>query len=75
MKEKATAGLVTALLVAPICALCLLGPVVLGGFLTWVSARLGGFDWGTAGVLAGLAAILVFAIVRRRRTRDGRRAS
>jgi hypothetical protein len=75
VKEKATAGLVTALLVAPICALCLLVPVMLGGGLTWLSAWLGGFDWGTAGALAGLAAILVFAIVRRRRTRDGRRVS
>lgn len=75
MNEKATAGLVTVLLVAPICLFCLLGPAVLGGVLTWMSARLGGLDWDTAGVLAGLAAILVFAIVRRRRTRDGRRAS
>jgi hypothetical protein len=75
VKEKTTAGLVTALLVAPICLLCLLRPVVLGGGLTWLSAWLGGFDWGTAGVLGGLAAILVFAIVRRRRTRDGRRVS
>ena len=75
MKEKATAGLVTALLVAPICALCLLGPAVLGGFLTWVSVRLGGFDWGTAAVLAGLAAILVYAILRRRRSKDGRQVS
>jgi hypothetical protein len=75
MKEKATAGLVTALLVAPICALCLLVPVMLGGGLTWLSAWLGGFDWGTAGVLAGLAAILVFAVLRRRRARDERPTS
>jgi hypothetical protein len=75
MKDKMNAGLVTALLVAPVCLLCLLGPAVLGGFLTWVSVRLGGFDWGTAGVLAGLAAILVFAVLRRRRARDERPTS
>jgi hypothetical protein len=73
MSDKPMAAVITALVVAPLCAACILGPVVLGsmiaGFWGWLSG---------SGVLVGasvaiLAAVLAYAL--KRRGNRGRAAS
>jgi hypothetical protein len=44
MDEKLVAGFVTAAVVAPVCALCILGPAALASIFAGVAAWLGGFD-------------------------------
>ena len=43
MDDKPVAMLVAAAVVAPICALCILGPTILGSVVAWVSAWFGGY--------------------------------
>jgi hypothetical protein len=67
MSDKPIAMLVTAVGIAPICALCVLGPAVLGSLLA------GAFGWlGDAGpvLTIGLmivAGLLVYRTIRRRK--------
>ena len=44
MDDKIVAGAVTAVVVAPICAFCILGPAVVGSLLGGISGWIGG-DW------------------------------
>ena len=72
MSDKPVAALVTVLVVAPLCAVCILGPAFLGAAIG------GGFGWlaelrplPTLG-LATLAAVLAYGLFRLRRRGPGR---
>ena len=67
MSEKVLAGFVAVAVVAPVCALCLLGPAVIVSIFTGISAWLGGFDWIVATGLAFVGGVAVLAIVRGRK--------
>ncbi len=69
MNDKFVAGLVTAVVIAPICALCILGTVVLTSGFAFISAWLGGINPLMATGLAIIAAIVVLGLVRRRKGR------
>lgn len=73
MDDKPTAGLVTAIIIAPLVALCCLGPVFIGsavgGILGWFSGQ--GLVVG--GMLTLLAGAAGYAVMRWRR-RSSRRA-
>ena len=66
MSDKPVAMLVTAAIVAPICALCVLGPAFL---FSWVAGLFGGLGPVTATGLAIVAAILVYGLAKRRKER------
>lgn len=67
MREKLFAGLVAAAVIAPLCALCVLGPAVLISIFTGITAWLGGFDFVGTAVLGLVAGIAVYGIIRWRR--------
>lgn len=69
MNEKLLAGLVAAVAIAPLCAVCILGPAVIASIFTGIAARLGGFDVAVTAGLAFVAGITVLAIVRKRKGR------
>ncbi len=71
MSNKLLAGLVTAAVITPLCAICIIGPVVLGSVAASVFAWLGGFDPVTTTSLAVILAILIYGLFRRRRSRFG----
>ena len=71
MDDKPIAMLVTAAVVAPICALCILGPAILGSAVAGVFAWFGGFDPVAAMGVAIIFAILAYGFLRRRRDRHG----
>ncbi len=65
MNEKLLAGLVTAVVVAPICALCILGPAFL---VSALAGALGWFGWLDPVLATGLAivgALVVFGLARK----------
>lgn len=69
MNEKSFAGLATAALVAPLVALCCVGPVVVGSLLGGLAGWLGGLNlFEVAGATAGTA-IAVYAFIGWRRGR------
>ena len=67
MSDKPVAGFVAALVVAPVCVACLLGPAVVGSLIA------GSWGWFTDNnmliftVLAILSGLGVYALKRRRR--------
>lgn len=67
MDEKPVVFFVAALVVAPICAVCVLGPALVGGFLAGWFGWLADLDTGLVIVLGGLAAIGVRGFIRYRR--------
>ena len=72
MSEKPIAGLVTAAVVAPLCALCFLGPVVLASGVAGVWGWLSGLG---PTVILGLVlsvAALVYGLFRWRKLRTSR---
>ena len=71
MNDKPVTMLVTAAVVAPICAVCILGPAFLGSAVAGVFAWFGGFDPVTALGLAVIGAILAYGFFCRRRDRQG----
>ncbi len=73
MNDKPIAMLVTAAVVAPICALCILGPAVLGSAVAGAFAWFAGFDPVAVLALAVIGAILAYGFFRRRR--DPRRVA
>ncbi len=65
MIEKLLAGLVTAVAVGPICALCILGPAFFGSLL---AGALGWFGWLDPMLATGvmiISAIVVFGLARK----------
>jgi len=59
MSEKLMAGLVTALVIAPVCSLCILGPAALAAFFGGLVGWLDGFDLLTIVGLAAMVGVLV----------------
>lgn len=72
MRDRLVVGLAAGILVAPICLLCIVGPVVLVSVLGGVTGWIGGLDPVVAAGLAVLAAISVYGIVIRRKARHRR---
>ncbi len=68
MSDKPVAMLVTAAIVAPICALCVLGPAFLSA---WIAGLFGGLGPVAATALAIIGAVLAFGFFRRRQRRSG----
>ncbi len=71
MSDKPVAGLVAAVAIAPVAALCCLGPAVLGSAVAWVSGWFSGLGPVTTTALAIVAAVLVIALLRRSKARRG----
>jgi len=63
------AFLAAALVAAPVCALCLLGPTVLGAVIAWVSGLDLGRGLAVIAILSISAVLAVSGIARGRRTR------
>ena len=64
MNDKLIAGLVAAVMVAPICALCILGPVFMGSVVAGVWGWLGGLGLAATIGLAVTAGVLVYGLIR-----------
>jgi hypothetical protein len=69
MNEKLTAGIVTAAAIAPVCALCILGPAVLGSMIAGIAGWFGGLSAITTAGLVLVAGIAGYEILRRRKAR------
>ena len=67
MGEKLVAGLVTAVVIAPICALCILGPAIFASIFAGVVGWLGGLGPAVTTGLVLVAGIAVYRSIRRRR--------
>ena len=74
MNDKLAAGLLTAAVIAPICAFCVLGPAVAGSLLIGGLGWLGGLGPPATVGLMILGGILVFTVVRRKKGRERRDA-
>ncbi len=70
MNDKALAGILGFILVAPICVMCVLGPAVLGSALAWASAWFGGMSAVSSMGLAILAGLIVFGFLQRKRAKS-----
>jgi len=68
VNEKLVAGVVTAVGVAPLCAVCVLGPAAIGSALAGASAWLGG-----AGALLTVALMVVAGLLLHRTLRRSHR--
>ena len=73
MSEKLLFGLTTAALIAPLCAVCVLGPAVLGSLLAGAFGWLGGLSPGVTVGGAIIAATLIYRLVRRSKRRTDQR--
>ena len=71
MRDKPVAGLVAAVAIVPVAALCCLGPAFLGGAVAWVSGWFSGLGPVAATGLAIVIAIMAIAILQRRPSRRG----
>jgi len=69
MGEKIIAGLVTAAVAAPVCAVCILGPTFLGSAFGWVLGRVSGLGPIATLGAAILAGLVVYGLVRRRKSK------
>ncbi len=70
MSDKPTAVLLTTAIAAPVMvACCLFGPAVVAWAVVWVSGWIAGLGAVTSIALAIFAAILVFALIQRGRTK------
>lgn len=70
MSDKILAGLVTAVAVAPICALCILGPAIFASIFAGVAGWFGGLGPALTTGLVLVAGIAVYRSVRRRNGRQ-----
>lgn len=70
MTDKIVAGIVTGVMVAPLCALCALGPAAVGSALTGVLGWLGRTGPTVTVVLSVAAGLLIYRSIRRRHQRD-----
>jgi membrane protein implicated in regulation of membrane protease activity len=69
MGEKLTAWFVTAAVITPVCAACILGPAVFVSIFAGIAGWFGGLSAITTVGLILVAGIAVIEIIRRRRAR------
>jgi membrane protein implicated in regulation of membrane protease activity len=69
VSEKLLAGLVAAAVIAPACAVCVLGPVFLGSAVAWVAGWISGLDILVAAGLAIITGGVLYKLLRRRRVK------
>ncbi len=69
MGEKIIAILVAAAVIAPLCAVCILGPVFFGSAVAWLLGWIGGFDLLVTSGLAVTAAGVAYGLVRWKRAK------
>ena len=69
VREKLVAGFVTAAVISPICALCILGPAAIGSLLAGTLGWLGGFGPLATMALMVAAGALVYRHFLRKRMR------
>ena len=69
MSEKLVAGIVTAVAITPICAVCILGPAAIGSLFAGAFGWLGGFGPLATLALMIAAGALVYRHFLRRRAR------
>ena len=69
MGGKLLAGLVTAAVVAPVCAVCILGPAFLGSAFGWALGWSSGLDPLATLATAVVAGLAVTGLVRWRRSK------
>ena len=74
MGEKLVAGFVTAAVIAPVCAACILGPAVFVSIFTGVAGWFGGLGAVTTAGLVLIMGIAVYEFIRRRRARRSLRS-
>jgi membrane protein implicated in regulation of membrane protease activity len=67
MGEKFTAWFVTAAVIAPVCAACILGPAVIVSIFAGVAGWFGGLDALAAAGLVFIAGLSVYGLIRRRK--------
>ena len=69
MSEKLLAGAVAALVVVPLCATCIVGPVLFAGLLSGFGAWFGGLDLVITAALVLVVGLAVYAFIHKRGTR------
>lgn len=67
MNDKLVAGLVTAVVIAPICAVCILGLAFLGSMFAGAFGWIAGLSSVATAGLAIVGAILVYGLLKRRK--------
>ena len=72
MSEKPIARLVTTAVVAPLCVLCFIGPVVVASGIAGAWGWLSGLDPAVILGLVALFAALAYGLLRRRKARISR---
>ena len=65
MSEKGIGILVAAAFIVPLCAVCILGPVVLGSAVAWAAGWFSGFGAVVATGLAVIVGLAVYGLARR----------
>ena len=75
MSHKLLPGVVAAVAIVPICAVCILGPAAIGAMVAGAFGWLGGLNPVLTTGLAIIFGIVIYAIVRQRRLKPFRRAS
>lgn len=69
MGEKLIAGMLAATVIAPLCAMCVLGPGFVAAAVAWLTGTLGGFSTMTSVAVAIIAGMVLYGLVRWRRAR------
>jgi len=67
MRENLLAGTVTAIVIAPLCAVCVFGPAAIGGFFAVWLGWMGDLSASQIIAFGVIAAAIVFGITRYRR--------
>lgn len=67
MSEKLLAGIVAVTVVAPLCAVCVLGPAVIASVFMGIAAWFGDFDSIVTASLVLVVGVAVFAVLRIRK--------
>jgi membrane protein implicated in regulation of membrane protease activity len=67
MGEKLVAGFVTAAVIAPLCAACILGPAVFVSIFAGIVGWFGGLDTVATTGLVLVTGIVAYGLIRRRR--------
>ncbi len=69
MGEKLAVGIVSAVVISPICAVCILGPAAIGSLFAGAAGWLGGFGPLATVALMIAAGAFVYRYILQRRTR------